>query len=65
MQRKKFMQQALLASGALFLPVAGTIARGTRANQLRDEKPFNLDYGIHDGMFKNHAGPDFVEQIKF
>ena len=65
MQRRKFMQRALLASGALFVPVAGAIARGDRANQLQDEKPFNLNYGIHDGMFKNHAGPDFVEQIKF
>lgn len=65
MQRRKFMQRALLASGALFVPVAGAIARGDYANQLQDEKPFNLNYGIHDGMFKNHAGPDFVEQIKF
>ena len=30
-----------------------------------DAKPFHLNYGIHDGMFKNNAGPDFVEQIKF
>ncbi|MEO6720550.1 MAG: TIM barrel protein [Ferruginibacter sp.] len=65
MQRRKFMQQALLASGALFVPAAGVLARGNRSNKFADEKPFNLNYGIHDGMFKNHAGPDFVEQIKF
>lgn len=29
------------------------------------EKTFNLDYAFHDGMFKNHAGNDFIEQIKF
>ena len=65
MQRRKFMQQAMLASGALFVPVAQTVARNTRENTLLDEKPFNLNYGIHDGMFKNHAGADFVDQIKF
>lgn len=30
-----------------------------------DTKPFNLDYGIHNGMFKNHAGNEFVDQITF
>ncbi len=29
------------------------------------EKTFNLDYAFHDGMFKNHGGADFIEQIKF
>lgn len=29
------------------------------------EKTFNLDYAFHDGMFRNHAGNDFIEQIKF
>lgn len=29
------------------------------------EKTFNLDYAIHDGMFRNQAGNDFIEQIKF
>ena len=28
-------------------------------------KPFRLNYAPHDGMFKNHAGADFVDQIKF
>jgi hydroxypyruvate isomerase len=30
-----------------------------------DNKPFKLNYGFHDGMFKNSAGDDFIEQIKF
>jgi len=29
------------------------------------DKPFNLNFAPHDGMFKNHAGNDFVDQIKF
>ena len=32
---------------------------------MADEKPFHLNYGIHDGMFKNLAGDNFVDQIKF
>ena len=29
------------------------------------EKAFTLNFAPHDGMFSNHAGKDFVEQIKF
>jgi hydroxypyruvate isomerase len=29
------------------------------------EQPFHLDYAIHDGMFKNNAGADFIDQIRF
>ena len=64
MQRRKFMQQSLLAGGAL-LPTTGIFAKTSIENILRDEKVFRLNYGIHDGMFKNHAGNDFIEQIKF
>ena len=27
--------------------------------------PFHLNYGIHDGQFRQHAGPEFTDQIKF
>ncbi len=30
-----------------------------------ENKPFNLDYAFHAGMFKEHAGEDFLEQIKW
>jgi hydroxypyruvate isomerase len=32
---------------------------------ITDHKPFKLNYGFHDGMFKNSAGPDIIDQIKF
>lgn len=32
---------------------------------LPDNKPFNLDYAFHDGMFKNNGGNVFVDQIKW
>jgi len=44
---------------------ANITARAEKEKEMDDVKPFHLNYGIHDGMFKNHAGPDFVEQIKF
>ena len=50
---------ALLASG-----VAAATNSKTDTGSLTD-KPFNLDYAIHDGMFRNHAGADFIEQIRF
>lgn len=28
-------------------------------------EPFHLNYAIHDGMFKNTAGNNFIDQIKF
>jgi hydroxypyruvate isomerase len=64
MQRRKFIHQSLLAGGALIASVP-LLAGKERKEQPGDSKPFNLNYAIHDGMFKNHAGSDFVEQIKF
>ncbi len=64
MQRRKFMQQSLLAGSALF--TSGALMANHRANNVpADEKPFHLNYGFHDGTFKNSAGTDFIEQIKF
>src|SRR3954467_7129079 len=61
MKRRKFMQQSVLAG-------AGLIATApTKANRYNKDnnKTFHLNYAIHDGMFKNSAGNDFTDQIKF
>ncbi len=65
MQRRNFIQQSLLTGGALL--TSATAVKATEKLQASppDEKTFNLQYGIHDGMFKHHAGDDFIEQIKF
>lgn len=65
MQRRNFLQQSLLAGGALFTTSASALSNIPLAKLNTDEKPFHLNYGIHDGMFKNLAGNDFIEQIKF
>jgi hydroxypyruvate isomerase len=64
MQRRKFMQQSLLAGGALFTSAAA-MANEKKQTVTADTNPFHLNYGTHDGMFKNSAGADFIEQIKF
>lgn len=63
MQRRKFMQHSLLAGGAM-LSSASILAKETK-NRAADQKPFHLNYGFHDGMFKNNVPGDFTEQIKF
>ncbi len=64
MQRRKFMRQTLLAGGSVLS--ASSVFAGQRSTGVLDNNtPFHLNYAIHDGMFKNLAGPDFIEQIRF
>jgi hydroxypyruvate isomerase len=64
MQRRKFMQQSLLAGGSL-LTISAAMGKETKHIGIADAEPFKCNYGIHDGMFKNLAGGDFIDQIKF
>jgi hydroxypyruvate isomerase len=61
MERRNFLKQNLMASGAL---LSSSAFANTRMSPL-EEATFKLNYGFHDGMFKSHAGNDFIEQIKF
>jgi hydroxypyruvate isomerase len=62
MQRKKFIRSSLLAGASV---LSGTAAFATPGERAAAGQPFNLNYGIHDGMFRNSAGNDFIDQIKF
>ncbi len=64
MQRRKFVQQSLLAGSAL-LSAPWARAFAIPKPGANNNPPFHLNYGFHDGMFKNHAGSDFIDQIKF
>ncbi len=66
MQRRRFLKQGFAASAATLLAPAA-IASESKDNveNALAEKPFNLNYAFHDGMFRHHAGADFIEQIKF
>ena len=61
MQRRKFMQQSVMAGAGLF--TAATLkASGSKEF---GERTFKLNYAFHDGMFKNNAGDNFLDQIQF
>jgi hydroxypyruvate isomerase len=77
MERRKFMQQTMLAgagiigSGNLLAETKLTGAGKKAGTETSDtekptaEKTFNLNYGFHQGMFEAHAGKDFIDQIKW
>ena len=56
------MQKSMLAGASI---VTAGIAKANKMNASNAEKPFNLNYGIHDGMFRNNGGNDFIDQIKY
>lgn len=63
MQRRKFIQNgmAALAASAITLPAFSGQKKPTESAQ----PTFKLNYAPHEGMFKNHGGTDFIDQIKF
>ena len=64
MERKKFIQHSLLA-GAVAFTGSDLLGKNVNKNTGSADKTFNLNYAFHDGMFRNHAGADFIDQIKF
>lgn len=66
MQRRRFITQSF-AAGAASLVSAPFVAGATEKSnkKLPANEPFHLNYGIHDGMFQNNAGKDFIDQIKY
>ena len=63
MQRRSFLKKGSLASVSIIARSA-SVQASEEKNRLV-ENPFNLNYAIHDGMFANHGGKDFIDQIKF
>ena len=61
MERRGFLRNSAFA-GAAVLPGLSLFGNEKTTDQ---PKPFNLNYGFHDGMFAAHAGKDFIDQIKF
>ncbi len=70
MERRNFLKNSLL-TGAGFASVAQSFASVTHSpsssiNDLaNNNKLFNLDYAFHDGMFRQHGGESFTDQIKW
>lgn len=63
MERRTFLQQGTLASISALAFGGVQAAAGPAA--VKAEKTFNMNYAPHDGMFKNSAGADFLDQIRF
>jgi len=64
MQRRKFVQQSLLA-GASVIAASNLKAAAGSTDKPSSATPFNLNYAIHDGMFANSAGKNVLDQIQF
>jgi hydroxypyruvate isomerase len=62
MKRRNFLRSGM-AVAASAVPVSAAFS-GTK-NHFAAEKTFKLNYAPHDGMFANHAGKNFIDQIKF
>ncbi|MBY0537715.1 MAG: TIM barrel protein [Chitinophagaceae bacterium] len=62
MERRHFMKQGLLAGGAT---VIGSSLKASNAPVEAAPFKFKHNYGIHEGMFRNTAGNNFIDQIKF
>ena len=56
MNRRDF---ASILGASLLIP---SISKGSTMDR---EKPFELNYAPHFGMFKNHAGPNELDQLQF
>ena len=54
-------------AGASLMTAAASSAGNNKTTRTADPAatPFHLNYATHDGMFKNSAGPNFIDQIKF
>ncbi|MBO9617819.1 MAG: TIM barrel protein [Niabella sp.] len=62
MNRRSFVKNNVLTATALGMGT-GVWARSSGTGVA--DKPFNLNYAPHDGMFANSAGKDFLDQLKF
>lgn len=65
MKRRKFVQSALLTGASTLAFGSTALASASSKENNIPQKLFNLNYAPHAGMFKNHAGDNFIDQIKF
>ncbi|HSK12202.1 MAG TPA: TIM barrel protein [Phnomibacter sp.] len=64
MQRRNFIRQGTLLGGTMAL---GGFGRANRHLLPHDDNntPFHLEYAFHQGMFREHAGAKFTDEIRF
>lgn len=64
MERRRFIQKTA-ASGIALTAMAGTFGAVASESTASGETRFRLNYAPHFGMFKNSAGSDLIDQLKF
>lgn len=64
MKRRNFIRNGMAVAAAT-IPFAESMSKTKNQNSVFAEKTFKLNYAPHDGMFVNHAGKNFIDQIKF
>lgn len=63
MHRRAFVKNTLSAAALGAAGSGSTLAATTAPEPAKHQ--FKMKYAPHDGMFKNHAGDDFLDQIRF
>lgn len=65
MKRSDFIKSGLLAAGAGLSGHTFASTNQNTTNMMDKGKTFNLNYAPHQGMFKNHAGDNFLDEIRY
>ncbi|SHH06332.1 hydroxypyruvate isomerase family protein [Pedobacter caeni] len=68
MKRIEFLRNSFIATGAALAGSTLNATASTSESGLATGlagKTFNLDYAPHQGMFANHAGKSFLDQIQY
>lgn len=65
MDRIQFLKSGALATGSLLIGQDLLANEQVSGNLAEKGKVFNLDYAPHEGMFANHAGKNFLDQIQY
>lgn len=63
MKRRNFISRTVAAGSAMIAPVSISMLENNQEKE--PGKMFKLNYAFHDGMFKNTAGRDFLDQIRY
>ena len=64
MKRRDFIARTVATAASTFV-LGNAIAQPQSTELTPAGATFKLNYAPHDGMFKNHGGENFVDQIKF
>jgi len=65
MQRRNFIKNTSLAGLGMATSATTLNRQESHSEDQGENKPFTMNFAFHDGMFRNNAGPDFLDQIRW